>query len=175
MNNLNPVFFAGAVALATGVSPITLRHYRDRGFCDFGHVIEGGEDNPRSRRRYDVREACMIGIAVSLSRFGVDLEQAFGIASKSESIQFAINDVWTDADKPDCVICYVGENNFAEDGSGWGNFVVLTLPEWKANAAMAFDAIDAFPGGNPAEVLISVNISAIARRVIKALCGSDEG
>ncbi|CUX41097.1 conserved hypothetical protein [Agrobacterium genomosp. 5 str. CFBP 6626] len=175
MNKLNPIFFAGAVAQATGVSPITLRHYRDRGFCDFGHVIEGGEDNPRSRRRYDVREACMIGIAVSLSRFGVDLEQAFSIASKSQSIEYAIEGALKDADKPDCILCYVGANNFAEDDSAWGNFVVLPLPDWKANAATAFEATDAFPGGDPAEVLLSVNVSAIARRVIKALCGSDEG
>lgn len=174
MNKLKTIFFAGAVAQAIGVSPITIRHYRDRGLCDFGHVVEGGEDNPRSRRRYTYNEACMMGIAVSLSRFGIDLEQAFIVVTGSEEIKNAIQHAWDNADQPDCVFCLVDGNGASEDGSGWSNMLFLSLAKWKDQAASAFAATDAI-SYEAAEVLLSVNVSAIVRRVIKALRASDEG
>ncbi|EGP58472.1 hypothetical protein QYR00_12470 [Agrobacterium tumefaciens] len=174
MNKLKTIFFAGAVAQALGVAPITLRMWRERGVCDFGHVIEGGEDNPRSRRRYDIREACMMGIAVSLSRFGIDLEQAFSVVTGSEEIKIAVDDAWHNTGKPDCVFCLVDGNSASEDGSGWSNMLFLSLANWKDQAASAFAATDAI-SYEAAEVLLSVNVSAIARRVIKALRASDEG
>ncbi|MBN8933485.1 MAG: MerR family transcriptional regulator [Rhizobium pusense] len=175
MNKLKTIFFAGAVAQALGVAPITLRMWRERGVCDFGHVIEGGEDNPRSRRRYDIREACMMGVALTLSRFGVDQEQAFRIVSNSEEIKSAIAAVFFDADDvQDCVFCLVDGNGGSEDGAGWNNTLFLGLADWKTNAASAFEATDALTK-EAAEVLLSVNVSAIARRVIKALRASDEG
>lgn len=90
MSKLKTIFFSGPVATALGVGPTALRMWRERGICNFGHVVEGGEDNPRSRRRYDVREACMMAVAVSLSRFGVDLEKAFNIVTGSEDLKNTI-------------------------------------------------------------------------------------
>lgn len=175
MNKLKTIFFAGAVAQALGVAPITLRMWRERGVCDFGHVIEGGEDNPRSRRRYDIREACMMGVALTLSRFGVDQEQAFRIVSNSEEIKSAIAAVFFDADDAqDCIFCLVDGNGASENGDGWSYLAYLSLADWKAHAASAFEVTDALTK-EPAEVLFSVNVSAIARRVVKALRVSDEG
>lgn len=175
MNKLKTIFSSGAVAQALGVVPVTLRMLRQRGVCDYGHVVEGGEDNPRSRRRYDVREVCMMGVAFTLSRFGFDQEEAFQIVNNSDEIKNAIAAVFFDADDtPDRIMCVVDGNGESENGDGWSNLVYLSLPEWKANAASAFEATDALTK-EPAEALLSVNISAVARRVIKALRASDEG
>lgn len=174
MNKLKAIFFAGAVAQAIGVSPITIRHWRERGICHFGHIVEGGEDNPRSRRRYDVREACMMGVAVSLSRFGLELEEAFNIVTGSEALKNTISAEFFGAGEPDQIFCLVAGNSASEDGSGWSNVLFLSLADWQAHVATAFDATDALTRER-ADTVLSVNVSAIARRVIKALRASDEG
>ncbi|WP_416407850.1 hypothetical protein [Agrobacterium rosae] len=174
MSKLKTIFFSGPVATALGVGPTALRMWRERGICNFGHVVEGGEDNPRSRRRYDVREACMMAVAVSLSRFGVDLEKAFNIVTGSEDLKNTIAAQFFDAGEPDQIFCLFDGNGSSEDGSGWSNALFLSLTEWQKHVATAFEATDAL-SPEPAEAVLSVNVSAIARRVIKALRASDEG
>ncbi len=173
MNKLKTVFLAGAAAQAIGVSPITFRHWRARGVCDFGQILEGGEDNPRSRRRYSVSEVCMMGIATYLARFGFDLEEAFRIVAGSEDIKNAIAAEFFEAGEPDRIYCLV-DGSASEDGSGWNNSLFLSLADWQAHVPTAFEATDALTK-EAAEVVLSVNVSAIARRVIKALRASDEG
>ena len=174
MEEFMTTYFAGAVAEAIGVGPGTVRMWRDRGICNFGTVIEGGEDNPRSRRRYDVREACMMGMALYLSRFGIDLQQAFTIVTGSEDVKNTIAAVFFNADEPDCIFCLVDGNGGSGDGAGWGNLLFLKLDQWKAHVATAFEATDVLTK-EPAEAVLSVNVSAIARRVVKALREADEG
>jgi hypothetical protein len=174
MNKLKTLYFAGAVAEAIGVGPGTIRMWRDRNVCDFGTVIEGGEDNPRSRRRYDVYEACMMGMALYLNRFGIDLPQAFNLVTGTEAVKSAISTAFFDADEPDCIFCLVDGNGASDNGAGWGNLLFLKFDQWKAHVATAFEAVDLLTK-EPAEAILSVNVSAIARRVLKALREVDEG
>lgn len=174
MSTLKTHYFAGAVAAALGINPVTLRMWRDRGYCDLGAVEEGAEDNPRARRRYTAMDACMMGVAIYLNRFGWSLEEAFGQATRRQEVRAALVAVILENPRPDTILSMVNANASSEEGNGWGNILFLSLEDWKKNAATAFDATD-YLTGQEADGFFSFNISAIARRVTAALVNASEG
>jgi hypothetical protein len=169
MSKLKGTYFAGVAAEALEKDPVTLRMWRDRGYCDFGAVEEGMESNPRARRRYTLAEICLMGVAVTLNRLGWDMEEAFSRVSNDDQFRQAVAAVIVNLPHPDTLFTFVM-------GDGWSNSLLLSAGEWKAFPTNALDAQDTLTG-SAAEVVMAVNVSAIARRVLAKLpnaSGSDE-
>jgi hypothetical protein len=161
MSKLKATYFAGVAAEALGKDPVTLRMWRDRGYCQFGSVEEGMRDNPRARRRYTLAEICLMGVAVTLNAHGWDMEEAFNHVSNNPMFFEAVAAAVVQLPRPDTIFNFVM-------GDGWSNSVVLSGDEWKALAGTALDANDLLTGA-AAEVVVAVNISAIARRILYKL------
>jgi DNA-binding transcriptional MerR regulator len=168
MTQYKSYYLAGSAAAALGVTPVTIRTWRDRGICQLGAIEEGAEDNPRSRRRYSIADICTMAIAIVLGRQGFSMDEAFNRATGMQDIREAIAAVVTETPAEDRILTTVGAACGDEGGSLWSNMVSLSLPEWKAHIATAFDATD-WLDGTAGEYVQSVNVSAVARRTLAKL------
>lgn len=172
MNSESPFYFAGEAAKCLGVTPITLRTWRDRGICDFGFVDPALCDNPRARRRYSDIEVSQMAVALTLSRFGYSVEEAFLVAG-SEAVRAAISGALSEEPCADQVFSLVG-GCVMIDGKEWSSSIHLSRPIWAKSIPEAWEARDTL-FGSPSEFAFSLNISSIARRVARALFEIDGG
>ncbi len=167
-------FFAGEAANVLGIEPITLRVWRDRGICNFGHVDDAMKDNPRARRRYSESDVVKMAFALTLARFGFSHEEAFRIADAQVEIQKAVLEAAADASVDDLIFAFVAAGLGEGSAPDFSNSLFLRMQEWQRHAHTAFEAEDALRQ-HPTEVFLSINVSALARRVVKALREGVEG
>lgn len=161
-------YFAGEAANVLGIEPITLRVWRDRGICNFGHVDDAMKDNPRARRRYSESDVVKMAFALTLARFGFSHEEAFSIADTRLEIKKAVIEVLTEHCADDLIFAFVAAGVSESRSADFSNSLFLRMQQWQRHAHTAFEAEDALRQ-HRTEVFLSINVSALARRVIKAL------
>lgn len=170
MNSEDPFYFAGEAAKCLGVTPITLRTWRDRGICDFGSIDPALADNPRARRRYSDVEVCQMAVALTFSRFSHDMESAF-LSAGLDSVRAAIASVLNGTSADDLIVTVAG-GGFMIEVKDWATTVAIPRSQWNRSIPTVWEARDDL-FGVPSEFTYSVNVSAIARRVALMLSELD--
>lgn len=165
-------YFAGEAAEALGVSPVTLRMWRDRGYSALGSVDVGMESNPRARRHYTTMEICQMAVAIALNHHGFGLEEAFNVAGGQELVA-ALAGAIAGTAGPDTVITYVGSDDGGDRRELWSNLVFLSLNEWKTSVPTLFEAKDPL-AEHETEIAFVLNVSSIARRILRRLSDAEQ-